>query len=77
MASRETAVVADVPKGLWVGGGTIPATGKAVLPVHDPSTGEVLAEVADASPADGVAALDVAVATQESWAGTAPPPARA
>jgi len=72
MASRETAVVADVPKGLWVGGGTIPATDKAVLPVHDPSTGEVLAEVADASPADGVAALDVAVATQESWAGTAP-----
>src|SRR6476619_3128203 len=72
MASRETAVVADVPKGLWVGGGTIPATDKAVLPVQDPSTGEVLAEVADASPADGVAALDVAVATQESWAGTAP-----
>ena len=37
----ETAVVADVPKGLWVGGGTTPATDKAVLPVDDPSTGEV------------------------------------
>ena len=72
MASRETAVVADVPKGLWVGGGTADAAGKAVLAVHDPSTGEVLAEVADASPADGVAALDVAVAAQEGWAGTAP-----
>ena len=72
MASRETAVVADVPKGLWVGGGTTAATDKAVLPVHDPSTGEVLAEVADASPADGVAALDVAVAAQECWAATAP-----
>ena len=72
MASRETAVVADVPKGLWVGGGTTDATDKAVLPVHDPSTGEVLTEVADASPADGVAALDVAVAAQESWAATAP-----
>jgi succinate-semialdehyde dehydrogenase/glutarate-semialdehyde dehydrogenase len=71
-ADDERDVVADVPKGLWVGGGTISATDKAVLPVHDPSTGEVLAEVADASPADGVAALDVAVATQESWAGTAP-----
>jgi len=72
MASRETAVVADVPKGLWVGGGTTPATDKAVLPVHDPSTGEVLTEVADASPADGVAAVDVAVAAQEGWAATAP-----
>jgi succinate-semialdehyde dehydrogenase/glutarate-semialdehyde dehydrogenase len=72
MASRETAVVADVPKGLWVGGGTTDATDKAVLPVHDPSTGEVLTEVADASPADGVAALDVAVAAQEGWAATAP-----
>jgi succinate-semialdehyde dehydrogenase/glutarate-semialdehyde dehydrogenase len=71
-AGREAAVVADVPKGLWIGGGNTSATDKAVLPVHDPSTGETLAEVADASPADGVAALDVAVATQESWAATAP-----
>ncbi|MDQ1601405.1 MAG: hypothetical protein QOD68_2879, partial [Actinomycetota bacterium] len=53
MASRETAVVADVPKGLWIGGGTTAATDRAVLSVHDPSTGETLAEVADASPADG------------------------
>src|SRR5580765_4764335 len=71
-ADNETAVVAGVPKGLWVGGGSSDAAGKAVLAVHDPSTGEVLAEVADASPADGVAALDVVVAAQEGWAGTAP-----
>jgi hypothetical protein len=71
-ADDERDVVRRVPKGLWVGGGTTPATDKAVLPVHDPSTGEVLTEVADASPADGVAAVDVAVAAQEGWAATAP-----
>jgi succinate-semialdehyde dehydrogenase/glutarate-semialdehyde dehydrogenase len=43
-----------------------------VLPVDDPSTGQVLAEVADASPADALDALDLAVASQESWAMTAP-----
>jgi succinate-semialdehyde dehydrogenase/glutarate-semialdehyde dehydrogenase len=40
--------------------------------VLDPSTGTALVEVANASPADGVAALDAAVATQASWAATAP-----
>jgi succinate-semialdehyde dehydrogenase / glutarate-semialdehyde dehydrogenase len=69
---REVAVVAAVPKGLWIDGGNRPAADRAVLSVDDPSTGETLAEVADASPADGVAALDAAVAAQDSWAATAP-----
>jgi succinate-semialdehyde dehydrogenase/glutarate-semialdehyde dehydrogenase len=40
--------------------------------VHDPSNGNVLCEVADASPEDGFAALDAAVAAQADWAATAP-----
>jgi succinate-semialdehyde dehydrogenase/glutarate-semialdehyde dehydrogenase len=40
--------------------------------VQDPSTGAVLAEVADATPEDGIAALDAAVAAQDAWAATAP-----
>ena len=71
VVAREAAVVEAVPQGLWIGGPR-PATGGAVLPVDDPSTGEVLVEVADASPADALAALDLAVASQESWAATAP-----
>ncbi len=71
-AERETAVVAAVPSGLWIGGGDRPATGGATLEVHDPSTGEVLAEVADATPDDARAALDAAVAAQRSWAEVAP-----
>jgi succinate-semialdehyde dehydrogenase/glutarate-semialdehyde dehydrogenase len=71
-SARETAVVAAVPKGLWIGSEATSAAAGAVLPVDDPSTGDTLAEVADASPADGVAALDAAVAAQERWAATAP-----
>ncbi|MFI9560455.1 NAD-dependent succinate-semialdehyde dehydrogenase [Nonomuraea endophytica] len=40
--------------------------------VRDPATGEVLDEVFDAGPDDGIAALDAAVAAQEAWAATPP-----
>jgi len=52
-------------------GGKWISTEKTV-PVEDPSTGEVIAEVADASPAQGIAALDAAVAAQADWAATDP-----
>src|SRR4051794_40304883 len=71
-ADREAAVVGSVPVGLWIDGANRPATGRATLPVHDPSTGEVLAEVADATPQDAAGALDVAVAAQGEWARTPP-----
>src|SRR6187455_1075453 len=69
---REASVVAGVPSGLWIDGADRPATAGATLPVHDPSTGEVLAEVADATPEDARQALDAAVAAQRSWAEVAP-----
>jgi succinate-semialdehyde dehydrogenase/glutarate-semialdehyde dehydrogenase len=69
---RERAVVRSVPTGLWIDGEDRPATGGATLPVDDPSTGEVLAEVADASPENAVQALDVAIAAQQRWAATPP-----
>jgi len=64
--------VAAVPTGLFIGGAWRPASGGATFPVRDPSTGAVLAEVADATPEDGIAALDAAVAAQADWAATAP-----
>jgi succinate-semialdehyde dehydrogenase / glutarate-semialdehyde dehydrogenase len=72
LPERERAVVRAVPTGLWIDGADRPATGGATLPVDDPSTGEVLTEVADASPEDALHALDVAVATQERWSATPP-----
>jgi succinate-semialdehyde dehydrogenase / glutarate-semialdehyde dehydrogenase len=68
----ERSLVDSVPTGLYVGGHWREAEGGARLDVEDPSTGETLATVADASVADGTAALDAAVAVQQSWAATPP-----
>ena len=72
---REGAVVAAVPKGLFIGGEWRDAAGGRELKVEDPSTGEVLCAVADASPEDGQLALDAAAAKQQEW-GRTPPRAR-
>ncbi len=68
MAS-ETEVLDSVPKQLWIGG-PVDATGGATFAVHNPATGDVIAEVADATPEDAVRALDAAVAVQAKWAAT-------
>jgi succinate-semialdehyde dehydrogenase/glutarate-semialdehyde dehydrogenase len=71
-SERESAVVAQVPTNLFIGGQWRPATGAGTIKVDDPATGEVIAQVADATVADGTAALDAAVAAQASWAQTPP-----
>jgi succinate-semialdehyde dehydrogenase/glutarate-semialdehyde dehydrogenase len=68
----ERSLVESVPTGLYIGGQWREAEGGGRLEVEDPSTGETLATVADASVADGAAALDAAVGAQSSWAATAP-----
>jgi succinate-semialdehyde dehydrogenase / glutarate-semialdehyde dehydrogenase len=65
---REAAVLAAVPKQLCIGGQWVDAEGAAKFDVLDPATGEVLCQVADASPADGMRALEVAVAAQADFA---------
>ncbi|PTR30530.1 succinate-semialdehyde dehydrogenase/glutarate-semialdehyde dehydrogenase [Rhodococcus sp. OK519] len=59
-----------VPTKLWLGGTAVDAENGATFAVHDPATGDVLTEVADASPGDAVKALDAAVAAQSEWAAT-------
>ena len=71
-SDREAAVVGRVPRGLFIGGGWRPASGGGTFAVEDPSTGETIAEVADAAVEDGKAALDAAVAAQPAWAATPP-----
>lgn len=63
---------ASAPTQLFVAGQWRDATGGRTFAVEDPATGEELARVADASPEDGLAALDAAVAAQEAWAATSP-----
>ncbi|MEV0284897.1 MULTISPECIES: NAD-dependent succinate-semialdehyde dehydrogenase [unclassified Kribbella] len=69
---REEKVVGSVPTGLFIGGAWHPAENGTTFAVEDPSTGRVLAHVADASPADGLRALDAAAAAQSSWAAVPP-----
>jgi succinate-semialdehyde dehydrogenase/glutarate-semialdehyde dehydrogenase len=71
-ASAEQRVVDDVPKALFTGGEWRDAAGSATFEVHDPSTGAVLCEVADAAPEDGLVALGAAAGAQEQWAATPP-----
>ena len=68
----QKSVLESVPTGLLIGGQWRDASGGRTLAVDDPATGEILTHVADASIADGKAALDAAVAAQADWARTAP-----
>jgi succinate-semialdehyde dehydrogenase / glutarate-semialdehyde dehydrogenase len=68
----ERAVLENVPTGLYIDGRWREATGGATLPVEDPSTGEVLVEVADAQVQDAMDALAAAAAAQATWAAHPP-----
>jgi succinate-semialdehyde dehydrogenase / glutarate-semialdehyde dehydrogenase len=71
-APAEQRVVDNVPNGLYIGGEWRDATASATLEVRDPSTAEVICEVADASPDDGAAALAAAADAQPDWAARPP-----
>jgi succinate-semialdehyde dehydrogenase/glutarate-semialdehyde dehydrogenase len=70
--SQEQAAVEAVPRQLFIGGEWRDASGGATLTVEDPSTGEGLVDVADATPEDATAALDACVAAQAEWAAHPP-----
>ncbi len=70
-ASEEQRILEKVPKQLLIGGEWRDGA-KGTLGVEDPSTGETLCQVADASAADATAALDAAVAAGVEFATMAP-----
>ena len=69
---NETELLADVPDSLFIGGEWRAADGGATMSVQDPSTGDTIKTIADASVADAEAAMDAAAAASASWAATAP-----
>ena len=69
---EERDLLSRVPTQLFLGGAWRDAEGGRTVVVEDPATGRALTEVADASVADGSAALDAAAAAQPSWARTPP-----
>jgi succinate-semialdehyde dehydrogenase / glutarate-semialdehyde dehydrogenase len=70
-APEEQRVLDEVPKQLYIGGEWRDGA-KGTLSVEDPSTGESLCEVADASADDAMAALDAAVDAGAEWAAHPP-----
>jgi succinate-semialdehyde dehydrogenase/glutarate-semialdehyde dehydrogenase len=70
--TTESTLLATVPSSLFIGGEWVAATSSKTLEVFDPATGEVLKSIADAGAADGIRALDAAVAAADDWAATAP-----
>jgi succinate-semialdehyde dehydrogenase/glutarate-semialdehyde dehydrogenase len=68
----ETRVVEGVKTQLFIGGEWRDASGGATLAVEDPSTGETLAEVADATNEDADAALAAATEAFKTWRNVAP-----
>ena len=70
--TTEQDLLASIPTGLFIGGEWRDAEGGKTFDVTDPSTGATIASIADASAADGMAALDAAVAAQAEWAATPP-----
>jgi succinate-semialdehyde dehydrogenase/glutarate-semialdehyde dehydrogenase len=71
-AADEKRVLDMVPRGIYINGVWKDAADKKTLDVIDPATGKTLVSIADAAPADGLAAIDAAAAAQEAWAKTAP-----
>ncbi len=61
-------LLASVPTGLWIGGEE--RSGNATFDVLNPATDEVITAVAEATAADGIAALDAASAVAADWAAT-------
>jgi succinate-semialdehyde dehydrogenase / glutarate-semialdehyde dehydrogenase len=72
IATEEQAILDSVPKELPIGGEWREASSGERLAVEDPSTGEVLCEIPDATPDDARAALDAAASAQPEWAATPP-----
>lgn len=66
------ALVNGVPKGLFIEGRWGPARDERTFEVINPATGRPLARVADASSADGLAALAAAHEAAAAWAATPP-----
>jgi succinate-semialdehyde dehydrogenase/glutarate-semialdehyde dehydrogenase len=69
MTEYVDALLAKVPRRLYIDGAWVDGE-DGTIDVHNPATDEVIATIADGSVADGVRALDAAVAAQDSWART-------
>jgi succinate-semialdehyde dehydrogenase/glutarate-semialdehyde dehydrogenase len=72
LSADHKAVIDRVPTKLFIGGTWRDSGDGATVEVEDPATGRMLTSVADATVADGDAALSAAYQAQRGWAATPP-----
>ncbi len=72
IADHASQILRQVRTKLFIGGEWRDASSSRTFAVTDPSTESVLAEVADASVEDAIAAVDAAAGAARKWAATAP-----
>ncbi|PZQ89634.1 MAG: NAD-dependent succinate-semialdehyde dehydrogenase [Leifsonia xyli] len=66
----ESELLAKVPTRLYIGGKWVDGATGRTIEVHDPATGATIATIADATPEDGIRALDAAADAAAAWAAT-------
>ncbi|QIZ97618.1 NAD-dependent succinate-semialdehyde dehydrogenase [Leifsonia sp. PS1209] len=71
LSERESDLLSRVPDGLYIDGRWEQGT-RDPIEVSDPATGRVIKRIANATPEDGIRALDAADAAAEAWAATPP-----
>lgn len=71
-STLETELLKKIPAQLYINGKWVDGSAGNTIDVVDPSTGLTIKTIADASPEDGIKALDAAVAAQASWSQTPP-----
>lgn len=72
LASRPVPDVSAAARGLYIGGRWSRPEGRSPIAVVDPSTGQLLADVPDASVADALSAVEAAAAAAAGWRATPP-----
>ncbi|MGH2899812.1 MAG: NAD-dependent succinate-semialdehyde dehydrogenase, partial [Solirubrobacteraceae bacterium] len=71
LSARESELLSRVPDGLYINGRWEAGT-RDPIEVSDPATGRVIKRIANATPEDGIRALDAADGAAEAWAATPP-----
>ncbi|PFG33520.1 NAD-dependent succinate-semialdehyde dehydrogenase [Sanguibacter antarcticus] len=71
-APRSSGLPTHLPAGILVDGAWAPAGGGRTFEVRNPATDEILCEVADGSPSDGLRALTAADGAAAAWRRTPP-----
>ena len=70
MADFSLDKIADLPLDLFIGGESVDSSDGGRFDVLDPATGDVIAQVADGSVEDGLAAVNAAAEAGPGWACT-------